>query len=101
MQYGFRRKSLNLLIVASLLTSVPAHARRKETRELTATMPGDQRIAHALNRLAFGPRSADVDLIKSIGVDRWIEQQLHPKAIPENPVLEMKLQPLETLHMSS
>ena len=99
MCYGFRRKSLPFTIAASLVTIAAtfAHARKKAPREMT----GDQRIAHALNRLAFGPGSTDVDSIRRIGVDRWIGQQLNPEAIPENPVLEMKLRPLETLHMSS
>lgn len=35
-----------------------------------------ERATHALNRLAFGPRPGDVDRVLSIGVDRWIEQQL-------------------------
>jgi len=106
MRYGFRRKSLRFTIAAFVvaIAATFAHARKKASRELTPMtreMTGDQRIAHALNRFAFGQRSADVDSIRRMGVDRWIEQQLNPDAIPENPVLEMKLRPLETLHMSS
>src|SRR5579884_3048655 len=100
MQYKFRRKSLNFAMVASLVAigATFAEARKKAPREAAAPreMTGDQRIAHALNRLAFGPRSADVDAIKRTGLDRWIEQQLNPETIPENVVLETKLQPLET-----
>lgn len=41
----------------------------------------DQQILHALNRLAFGPRPGDVQTIRAIGVDAWINQQLHPEHI--------------------
>jgi uncharacterized protein (DUF1800 family) len=37
---------------------------------------------HALNRLTFGPRPGDVERVLALGVDRWIEQQLHPAEQP-------------------
>jgi uncharacterized protein (DUF1800 family) len=67
----------------------------------TAQMTGDQKVLHALNRLTFGPRPGDVEAVNQIGLDQWIEQQLHPRDIPENPVLEAKLAPLETLRMTT
>ncbi len=63
-------------------------------------MTADQEAIHVLNRLTFGPRPGEVEAVKSMGVDRWIEQQLHPAEIPQNPVLEAKLAPLDTLTMS-
>jgi hypothetical protein len=59
----------------------------------------DQQILHSLNRLTFGPRPGDVEAMRKLGVEKWIELQLHPDQIPENPVLELKLKPLETLRM--
>jgi uncharacterized protein (DUF1800 family) len=59
----------------------------------------DQQLVHALNRLTFGPRAGDVDEVRRLGVAKWIELQLHPDRIPENPALEAKLKPLETLRM--
>src|SRR5689334_7189595 len=59
----------------------------------------DQQIIHALNRLTFGPRPGDSEQVRRIGVNKWIDQQLHPEQIPENPVLEAKLKPLATLPM--
>jgi uncharacterized protein (DUF1800 family) len=44
-----------------------------------------QRAEHALNRLAFGARPGDVERVLRIGVDRWIEQQLHPERISDRP----------------
>src|ERR1700733_6787436 len=60
-------------------------------------MTQDQKILHALNRLAYGPRPGDVGALKNFGLDRWIHLQLHPESIRENPTLAAKLQPLDTL----
>src|SRR5690349_20223202 len=59
----------------------------------------DQQIIHALNRLTFGPRPGDMEQVRRIGLNKWIEQQLHPEQIAENPELEAKLKPLATLQM--
>src|ERR1700746_1548587 len=59
----------------------------------------DQQIIQALNRLTFGPRPGDVEEVRRIGVAKWIQLQLHPEQIPENPVLDARLKPLETLRM--
>jgi uncharacterized protein (DUF1800 family) len=64
-------------------------------------LSNDQRILHALNRLTFGPRPGDVEAVHRLGVDKWIALQLHPDRIPENPALEAKLKPLDTLRLDS
>ena len=61
----------------------------------------DQQILHALNRLTFGPRPGDLEDVRRIGVKKWIDLQLHPDQISENPVLAQRLQPLETVRMSA
>ena len=62
-------------------------------------LPPDRQIVQALNRLTFGPRPGDVEEVKRLGLEKWIDLQLHPDRIPENPLLEAKLEPLETLRM--
>ncbi len=59
----------------------------------------DQKFLQALNRLTFGPRPGDFEDIRRMGLEKWIDLQLHPDRIPENPVLEERLKPLETLRM--
>lgn len=49
-------------------------------REQTA----DQQVVHLLNRLAFGPRPGDVERVRALGVDSWIEQQLHPERVDDS-----------------
>jgi len=61
----------------------------------------EQKIDHALNRLNFGPRPGDADRVRQIGLQAFIDGQFHPENIAENPVLESKLAPLETLRMSA
>ena len=61
----------------------------------------DQEILHALDRLTFGPRPGDVAMVKKMGLKKWIELQLHPDQIPENPSLDVRLKPLESLRMTA
>src|SRR5262249_14506541 len=62
-------------------------------------LSNDKRIAHVLNRMTFGPRPGDYLAVKRVGVDKWIDLQLHPESIPENPVLEDKLSPLLSVRL--
>ena len=55
---------------------------------------------HALNRLTFGPRPGDVQQVMAMGVDRWIDLQLHPEKISDT-AIESRLAPFRTLRMSS
>jgi len=63
-------------------------------------LAAEQKILQALNRMTFGPRPGDAQAVKALGLKKWIDRQLHPESIPENPVLEEKLKTLETLRMS-
>ncbi len=41
-------------------------------------MTVDQQALHVLNRLAFGPKPGDIERVKQMGIDRYIESQLEP-----------------------
>lgn len=63
----------------------------------STSVPSDAAdIAHALNRLTYGPRPGDIDRVKAMGLQRWIETQLSPSRI-DNSTLEARLARLETL----
>jgi uncharacterized protein (DUF1800 family) len=64
--------------------------------ELTA----DEAALHALNRLAYGPRPGDVERIRQMGLEKWIDQQLHPDSIDDS-ALDHRLEAYPTLSMSS
>jgi uncharacterized protein (DUF1800 family) len=64
-------------------------------------LPKTDRPLHALDRLTFGPRPGDLETIQRMGISKWVDVQLHPERIPENPVLASKLAPLASLNMTS
>src|ERR1700693_1871688 len=65
-----------------------------------STTSDQQRALHALNRLTFGPRPGDVQQVLAMGVDQWIDLQLHPEKINDN-ALNVRLEPLRTTRMNS
>ncbi len=72
-----------------------------ESKSFDKQLSQNERIQHALSRLTFGPLSGDVDAVKRIGLDKWIDQQLHPRSIPESPALIERLAALPTLNLTS
>jgi uncharacterized protein (DUF1800 family) len=64
--------------------------------ELTA----DQATLHALNRLGYGPRPGDVERIRQMGLEKWVDQQLHPEGIDDG-AFEQRLEQYSTLNLSS
>jgi uncharacterized protein (DUF1800 family) len=60
----------------------------------------DAAINHILNRLTYGPRPGDVERVRTIGIQKWIDQQLTPSAI-DNGALDARLKGLETLTLDS
>jgi uncharacterized protein (DUF1800 family) len=59
-----------------------------------------ERAEHALDRLSFGPRPGDVDRVERMGVERWIDQQLHPEKISDAG-LERRLDALPAMRLST
>jgi uncharacterized protein (DUF1800 family) len=52
-----------------------------------ADIPDDAAsVEHALNRLAYGPRPGDVEKVRRMGLDTWIEQQLTPSSIDDSAI---------------
>src|SRR5947207_6629064 len=83
-------------IVATLGVAFIANAAGRFDERLTP----EKQIVHVLNRLTFGAKPGDVDEVRRMGVDKWIDLQLHPERIAESPVLETKLKTLRTLELS-
>ncbi len=99
MAAGSRKIALAALTMAIALAAPFALGRKKPKTDIPQM--GEQKQAvHLLDRLAFGPRPGDVDRVLATGVDKWIEQQLHPEKIDDT-VLESRLAPLRTLRMST
>jgi uncharacterized protein (DUF1800 family) len=104
MQRNARIALAALIAVSSGIFSSTIYGRKKSGSDSAPAAPqltGDLKAIHALNRLTFGARSQDLDALNRDGLDKWIEAQLYPESVAENPVLEAKLAPLDTLRMSS
>src|SRR5678815_3160254 len=65
-----------------------------------STQMEHKRALHALQRLTFGPRPGDVERVAAMGVDKWIDLQLHPDHIDDH-AIETRLAPFRTLHMNA
>ena len=63
-------------------------------------MEDDKRIVHALNRFTFGVRPSDLERVRTEGLDKWFDEQLHPDKIDDGAV-ESRLAPFRTLKMST
>ena len=94
------------LLVAAALTTQFALGRKKDKPAAGETMPmhmhmdAHKRAVHALNRLTFGPRPGDVERVAQMGVDKWIELQLHPEKIDDS-ALDARVAPFRTLRMGT
>lgn len=67
----------------------------------TATFPRDDRaIAHVLGRIGFGARPGDLERVRTAGLQRYIDEQLHPEHIADTAVTA-RLAGLTTIGLSS
>ncbi len=87
-------------LLAFALSVQLALAGKKDKQNSAAQMPDQKRALHVLNRLTFGPRPGDVQRVMAMGVDKWIEEQLHPEKIDDR-ALDSRLAPFRTLRMET
>ncbi len=106
-------KQVSLLVMGLALLSLPltcfgtdkvkslkANANPAAYEPFSKLLPPESRILHAVDRLSFGGRIADVNRVQQLGLDRWIDLQLHPERLPEDPQLQRRLEPFDSLRMS-
>src|ERR1041384_1122108 len=84
------------IFTLSTLAPVVADTRTKTSNSALAT---DQKVIHLLNRIGYGPRPGDVERVKKMGIDKYIDLQLHPERIDDNGI-EARLANFPSLHMS-
>ena len=60
----------------------------------------ERRMVRLLNRATLGPRPGDLEALKQLGIDRWIEQQLAPGSIAMPDALTRELDSLTTSAMT-
>ncbi|HRI02321.1 MAG TPA: DUF1800 domain-containing protein [Pyrinomonadaceae bacterium] len=84
--------------LAALLA--PVFVLRADARSITKPLSDEQKIMHVLNRLGFGARPGDVQRVRSMGIQKYIDQQLNPTSI-DDPVAELKVKNLEVFNLST
>ncbi|MEK6407302.1 MAG: DUF1800 domain-containing protein [Acidobacteriota bacterium] len=84
------------LASAERLISTPSPTAKGRSARLTE----DQKLLHLLNRITFGPLPGDIARVKQAGIERFIEQQVHPETIDDSD-LEKRLEVLPTQRMTS
>jgi uncharacterized protein (DUF1800 family) len=106
------RKQLILLGLIVLISTAVLFAGDKKSKskhpasnapavaQMQMQMGDDKRIVHALNRFTFGVRPSDVERVRTEGLDKWFDEQLHPEKIDDGAV-ESRLAPFRTLKMST
>src|SRR5215212_8312494 len=90
-------KKIVALMLLALLTQPLVLAQKRPKPQSLAE---EQRIIHVLNRLGFGARPGDVERVKAMGVEKYIEQQLNAEKIADS-VAENKLRDLSVLNMTT
>lgn len=91
-------KIISFLLLLAFVA--PVFAFGGDTKTKPKALTEEQKILHVLNRLGFGARPGDVEKVKAIGLQKYIEQQLNPSAI-DDAATEAKLKRFEILNMST
>ncbi|MFJ2989571.1 DUF1800 domain-containing protein [Collimonas sp. NPDC087041] len=87
--------SLPIRIAALVLFSAGSLA------AVAAPLSVDQQALHVLDRLGYGPKPGDIEHVKQMGVDRYIDSQLQPENIPLPAALTARLNALEVSNESA
>src|SRR5215203_789101 len=82
------------------LLTVPALATTQVAVSNAKPLTEDQKVLHVLNRLGFGARPGDLEKVKAVGLQKYIEQQLDPSAISDS-IAEAKVKNLEVFNLST
>ena len=56
-----------------------------------AEVSSPEQAVHVLNRLGYGARPGDIERVRQMGVQRYIEAQLDPASIPLPPALQQRV----------
>jgi uncharacterized protein (DUF1800 family) len=92
------RTSVVAACALSVAIAFPLFAAQSIASDQQAGMPRDADealVAHVLNRVAFGPRPGDVERVRRIGVDAYIDEQLRPERIAVSDAYQQRLAALD------
>jgi len=100
MRHNYLKSLIALALAASVAVGAMAPVAAADKGKSPARkLSEEQKIVHALNRLGFGPRPGDVERVRRMGLDKYIEQQLRPGKI-DDAATEARLESFKSLDMS-
>ena len=90
-----------LAATSGIPIGVLANAEKSNTSKKSSArvLSEEQRIVHLLNRLGYGPRPGDVTRVQQLGINAYIDSQLHPERIADTTV-ERRLAEFKTLTLT-
>ncbi|MEJ7862091.1 MAG: DUF1800 domain-containing protein [Pyrinomonadaceae bacterium] len=103
LKFPFIHKSTTFFLLVAMfspLFMVSTNAQQMAAKTKAKPLTENQKILHVLNRLGFGARPGDVEKVKAVGINKYIEQQLSPSSI-NDAVAEAKVNKLDVIKMSN
>ncbi len=101
-KFSLIHKITALLMLAAMFSPIFTVGATAQMKQKTSAkqLTEDQKILHVLNRLGFGAREDDVERVKAVGINKYIEQQLNAVSINDQ-TAEAKVKNLDVLKMSN
>jgi len=99
--FGAARGFVALGVAALIIFNICGAGVQGQRQKTTANrLSEDQRILHVLNRLGFGARPGDLERVRAMGLENYVNQQLTPEKISD-PSAEAKVKDLAVLKMTT
>src|SRR5689334_19090638 len=98
-QFAGRLRKVTALVslvalLATIFAAVAGQSMKSSSTPKGSKLYEEQRSLHVWNRLGFGARPGDVERVKAMGLDKYIEMQLNPNKIDDS-ASESRLQILD------
>ena len=69
------------ILIATIFAALSAAPAAVQAANSSTQLTEQQRALHVLNRLGYGPRPGDLQMVMMLGVDKYIDAELHPETI--------------------
>jgi uncharacterized protein (DUF1800 family) len=97
--FSFFYKFAAVLMISAMLSPALALG-DKDTKSGAKALTDEQKALHVLNRLGFGARSGDVEKVKAMGIQKYIDQQLNALSV-NDATAESKWKNIEIFNMTT
>ena len=95
-----RKQPITFPVVLAAVLAAAALPQAQQPRSAIPSSPDDRAVVHVLNRLGFGPAAGDIERVKRLGIAAYVEQQLHPERLADDPMRD-RLARFQTLNKST